>query len=1262
MVSAEEKIVETTISTATTETTSEPAITTEPGNGYKCEDFKDGGSQTTDRDYYCYVSKFKDNSQEFCIGIDHPYHECTDVSGGIRFEITLSSRFIRFNRKGETACQNYHPAYLHNLAKSLGYSTYVVNMKKGVNACPLVWLDGYGNWQSSSGNATLELPFNVTFSGKALDTTGSTNTTPIPPSTTTDNSGEFRKVLYGNCHASNIISVNSDITSLADAKLACAADNSCGSIVDKYCLDWGFQLCKSFYASSSQQTLIDCIHKKLELHAFPGEFLRSKKGKRCNKRQHNVLKEFLFQSEAIVDATNSRLECEEYCSYQKDCWGCSVDCDTSCRWNAIPGCGNEETWEGRIEGDISQKPVCFEVKVESVNMNDRWSIGSCSSDAFQTKYTNHDVNTNFGRCCLPIGEYVLICESESPYSWRQGFVEIQGRKYCDDFMGYKALRLVNITGSLPLLQLPQHGSESIFSGLVLRPPEGGCPTGTLGYKYTYTDDSGSLIDAGSTCMCEEHCAWDRCHLVKPPTKCLFGTGIVWKWNAENVYWVAQYTNDYQFTDGQHCGGQSIDKWADGYNSNYGTLKGLETCKTICNAHDECAGFVSRYDGICGFWKRGPLELFDNNGRDCYQKVDNASLNEINSTAITTTLFRGQTSTEKKEERDDLIDQEDDTKGILTTESITIGVIVLGAIFFVYLFHSPKKLMSEPKMLLGRSKFIFQIVCFILATYMTTILIDRYNANKDVTSIKFKKYNLTPRDKYPTFSLCFQGTSLYWIQDLRIFERYGLSTEVFEMLLQGKAGWIYEYNYQSTLYQKIPVPQNNESLESVDHLHLQITDFLSEMERVFESQNASIYYRNTKARMSLDHPAFDIGFQSAKQICFTRTSNDPLNSIRMHDLLKLNRSRLQPFSFFDDTQIEIFIHYPGQLIKSLAYPAFYSSFSDYHWDMLLEFRISQGQLLRKRPDSNDPCNPDIEDYDTYIMIEVSKFLDCIPPYWTRRMPIGFEKDTCYDPGQLKKAYQLIEHYKEHLPSLQQPCLEMFNAITYFWLANEDDEKAVIRFNYKETTYEEIEYSKDFGVESFVSSVGGFIGIFLGYSIMQFPELLAEALISFGRLKTELFGGMLFGFSLLKVTETLLIGFPVVRNQAKKRKNLTKDNKLHLNEVKSTTKTQWKTATDGGREVDDAKDVREKMCITDEKMMLQAFKREMLQAFEEKLSDAFEERDSMIAQAFDERDSKIAQVLEGQDSKIDKAILEKKIAFNESKIFIKRKLEGKKKQIL
>ena len=45
---------------------------------------------------------------------------------------------------------------------------------------------------------------------------------------------------------------------------------------------------------------------------------------------------------------------------------------------------------------------------------------------------------------------------------------------------------------------------------------------------------------------------------------------------------------------------------------------------------------------------------------------------------------------------------------------------------------------------------------------------------------------------------------------------------------------------------------------------------------------------------------------------------------------------------------------------------------------------------------------------------------------------------------------------------------------------------MKFIYEDTYFQEITYTKSFGLESFISNVGGFIGIFLGYSIMQLPE--------------------------------------------------------------------------------------------------------------------------------------------------------------------------------
>ena len=85
------------------------------------------------------------------------------------------------------------------------------------------------------------------------------------------------------------------------------------------------------------------------------EFERSVKGEICSKRNINVMKEFSFVNDTIEGTIRARSNCEEYCSWQPTCIGCSIHCTASCQYNAIPDCGEKEGWNGMIEGDITIK-------------------------------------------------------------------------------------------------------------------------------------------------------------------------------------------------------------------------------------------------------------------------------------------------------------------------------------------------------------------------------------------------------------------------------------------------------------------------------------------------------------------------------------------------------------------------------------------------------------------------------------------------------------------------------------------------------------------------------------------------------------------------------------------------------------------------------------------------------------------------------------------------------------------------------------------
>ena len=66
----------------------------------------------------------------------------------------------------------------------------------------------------------------------------------------------------------------------------------------------------------------------------------------CRERDDNVLKEFIFPTNAIPDASIALVECEQYCGRIEKCWGCSAHKNGSYKWNAVTQCEDIEEWEG----------------------------------------------------------------------------------------------------------------------------------------------------------------------------------------------------------------------------------------------------------------------------------------------------------------------------------------------------------------------------------------------------------------------------------------------------------------------------------------------------------------------------------------------------------------------------------------------------------------------------------------------------------------------------------------------------------------------------------------------------------------------------------------------------------------------------------------------------------------------------------------------------------------------------------------------------
>ena len=412
-------------------------------------------------------------------------------------------------------------------------------------------------------------------------------------------------------------------------------------------------------------------------------------------------------------------------------------------------------------------------------------------------------------------------------------------------------------------------------------------------------------------------------------------------------------------------------------------------------------------------------------------------------------------------------------------------------------------MKDPKILIGRLWVIFDATCFLLALYMTIIMVTRFREDRSATVISYRTYGDILGHKYPDFSVCVKGDDVYRYNGSSIFKAYKINPTEYKMLLEGKPAYRFKYDATSRLYDKIPLPPTHQTNFTFDEMakdSYALSDIVKEAEFQTKDARSSIVYRKRKRlghERSVEEPPFYISYRASKCLCFTRKSiMDEWHgsmAIRNKDYLYLDLSLLD-----STVEVDILIHYPDQLMRYLGSPLLALNPLDMK-DNKYQIKISHSTVLQKRFTKNQPCVEN-DDYDSYLQEAVINKIHCIPPFWMYKRNFSSNIKECTSIEKLEEINNVIvDIYKNKLDyntsalkrtDINPPCLDMFNSIVWnkFKHRKLDANIALIEISYLENYYEGIKQVEDFGVQDFVSNVGGFIGIFIGYSMMQIPELL------------------------------------------------------------------------------------------------------------------------------------------------------------------------------
>ena len=416
-----------------------------------------------------------------------------------------------------------------------------------------------------------------------------------------------------------------------------------------------------------------------------------------------------------------------------------------------------------------------------------------------------------------------------------------------------------------------------------------------------------------------------------------------------------------------------------------------------------------------------------------------------------------------------------------------------------------QIVANPKILQSMALIAFELWCAYFAAHYTITQTTRYLENSDASSIDTKLFNESPEDPYPALTACILGSELRWYNVSSIFEGFEVTTSKYGEILKGKEVIKYEYDYQTRLYETIPVDIRNGSHEDFETFSLSISDLITGLEYVTKDDKTSIHYgKGSKGKETINAP-FYVSYATPDTICFTRKDNDSSNDIRTHDWLLLNRS-IFGNDLYRNVHFNLYFHHPGQLLRTFHNPFFASNIllgtknnEEKAWDKVLKIMIEEVTVLRKREGSNIPCNNNLNKFDDVnFMDTIMQRVGCVPIYWKRFTRLS-NLGECETPNKLEEIYQHIQNYEDDLFSYHGPCIDMVVEARFDKEEENQWEEPQIKVVYTKATYQNIENTQSFGFESFLSGVGGFIGIFLGYSILQVPELLGSVLARLRNIK-------------------------------------------------------------------------------------------------------------------------------------------------------------------
>ena len=434
--------------------------------------------------------------------------------------------------------------------------------------------------------------------------------------------------------------------------------------------------------------------------------------------------------------------------------------------------------------------------------------------------------------------------------------------------------------------------------------------------------------------------------------------------------------------------------------------------------------------------------------------------------------------------------------------------------------------------------IFSLTCFILAGYMAFQQFKEYFNDQDSTRISRHRFKGENDYLYPTMSICLKGKNgkVFDWEKIKSFSSMPLcrkcKKEVSSCISNPKilvectpkdyflamSGKIENINITSLPFGKISYDARkfvvSYNMKTWKGTGTWTGDYFDSLIR-----NGSVSWLLRK-------------YQDPQHICIQKDNYYQMGRLLRRHYWKISIDQM--LSGWGEYDIRIFVHQKGQLLRNLGSPNFVldSQFLKNRKQQLnhkqgftykVDLQVNAVDVLHKRKDSFKPCNDSLYDEDAVWIQNVIRLLNCTPSFLQDayssfgRNKINISSGVCSKEmlSKFDRRYAPKNEFETIAKRYHRPCTEMESTVTSAALIDKTESGLVgdadllvrqpdtlyyleLKLYYRTQYYKLASNEKSFTLFTLWSQVGGFIGIFLGYSLLQLPELLVCASLEMKKL--------------------------------------------------------------------------------------------------------------------------------------------------------------------